>query len=507
NKFVGQVMQLGSVPAVFLFSCLQNLVTGTCKPFESFINLLSNVWRDYQLTFSSQGLYHNLIIVHPDYFVGERVPVHSSPRQRSLWRRSPAAEQDELNIVITAIGAIVLFLGLLSDYFRRHWWTCDPLTALVLGILLGPVALDLVHPIGWGIPPEDLLEQTTRLTMAIGLMGVALRLPPHYFFRNWKPLAVLLGLVMPMMWGVSGLLVYWILKIPFWEAMLVGSVITPTDPIVSTSIVTGVIAEDYLPKGIRHLISAESGMNDGLAYPFVLLCILMLERSASDGDLLTHWFVDVLLWDVGGAIFWGWLFGHLAGRLLKWAERKKTIERSSFLGYTLALSVTVLGAGKLLGTDGILAVFVAGRAFGNVIGGQERSEEDNVQEAINRFFTLPIFILLGLMIPWQQWWSLGWWNIVLVLAVLLLRRLPAILLFHRFVKPIKNIPEALFVGWFGPIGVAAIFYTGYSLRRVGVEEVWLVCSLMICASILAQGLSATPLTKLYGRWFQKNQPT
>ncbi|MEH1966873.1 hypothetical protein [Nostoc sp.] len=66
-------------------------------------------------------------------------------------------------------------------------------------------------------------------------------------------LAVLLGLVMPMMWAISGLLVYWILKIPFWEAMLVVTAITPTDPIVSTSIVTGVVAEDNLPERLRKI--------------------------------------------------------------------------------------------------------------------------------------------------------------------------------------------------------------------------------------------------------------
>lgn len=410
---------------------------------------------------------------------------------------------NELNILITAIGAIVLFLGLVSDYFRRNWWTSDPLTALLLGILLGPIALGLVNPSGWGLPKEHLLEQSARFTLAIGLMGVALRVPKNYFFRNWQPLAILLGLVMPIMWVVSGLLVYWILKIPFWEAMLVGAAITPTDPIVSTSIVTGVVAEDNLPKRIRHIISAESGANDGLAYPFVLLPILMLERSPTEA--LSDWFIHVVLWEVGGAVLFGALLGYVAGRLLKLAERKKTIERSSFLAYSISLSLTVLGAAKLIGTDGILAVFVAGLALGNVVGGQQRAEEDNVQEAINRFFTLPIFILLGLTIPWQQWWSLGWWNLVLlVVTVLLLRRLPAILLLNRFIKPIKNIPEALFVGWFGPIGVAAIFYAGFSLRRVGVEEVWLVCSLMICASIVAQGLSATPLTKLYGKYVNKN---
>lgn len=103
-------------------------------------------------------------------------------------------------------------------------------------------------------------------------------------------------------------------------------------------------------------------------------------------------------------------------------------------------------------------------------------------------------------IPWQQWGRLGWWNLVLVVAVLLLRRLPALLLCHRLIKSTKNIPETLFVGWFGPIGVAAIYYAGYSLRETGIEEVWLVCSLTICASIVAHGFSSVPFTKLYGKY-------
>ena len=411
---------------------------------------------------------------------------------------------NELNIIITAIGVIVLLLGLFSNYFRQQWWTSDPFTALLLGILLGPFGLGLVNLENWQIPREQLLEQAARFTLAIGLMGVALRLPRDYFFRHWKSLAVLLGLVMPMMWAIGGLLIYWILNLPFWSAMVIGAAITPTDPIVSTSIVTGVVAEENLPERLRNLISADSGANDGLAYPFVLLAISLLKQSsASDSSaiaVLLHWFTRVVLWEVGVAILFGAVLGYVAGRLLEWAERKKAIERQSFLGYTIALSITVLGAAKLIGTDGILAVFIAGLAFNYAVKAQERAEEENVQEAINRFFTLPIFILLGLTISWQQWLNLGWRSLVLVMAVLLLRRIPAMLLCHRLIKSTKTIPETLFVGWFGPVGVAAIYYAGYSMRETGIEEVWLVCSLIICASIVAHGFSAVPLTKLYGKY-------
>lgn len=408
------------------------------------------------------------------------------------------------------IGGTVVILGLFSDYFRRNWWTSDPLAALMLGVVLGPLVLSWVDPIQWGLSQEHVLEQAARITLAIGLMGIALRLPQTYTLHHWKSLAILLGLVMPFMWLVSGLLVYFIFKFPFWEAMMIGAALTPTDPIVSNSIVTGVAADTCLPPRVRHLISTEAGMNDGLAYPFVLLCILMIQGTAvevgpaSVGSVIPHWLTHVVIAEVLGSVLFGVIVGFVAGHTLKWAEHKRTIEDTSFIGYSLALSILILGSAKLLGTDGILSVFVAGLVFGNVIGGNQRAEEDNVQEAINRFFTLPIFILLGLMIPWESWLSLGWKSILLVVAVLLVRRLPALLLLYRPISPLRNIWEAAFIGWFGPIGVAAIFYAGLCLRRTGIEEVWAVVSLMVCASIVVHGLTSTPFTYRYGHYVRKH---
>jgi NhaP-type Na+/H+ or K+/H+ antiporter len=408
---------------------------------------------------------------------------------------------DQLNLVIAAVGALVLFLGLVSDYFRRNWWASDPLISLLIGILLSPSVTSLLTPDKWGISLADLLEQTARLTLAIGLMGVALRLPRGYFTYQWRSQTALLGLVMPLMWFTSGLIIYGVLDLPFWEALLIGAVLTPTDPIVATSIVTGSVAEANLPQRLRCMISAESGANDGLAYPFVVLCLLMMTRSP--GAALSHWLFTVILWEVLGAILVGAVLGYLAGFLLEWAERNRTIEQSSFLGYSLALSLTILGVAKLMGTDGILSVFVAGLAFDYMVDSSERVQEENVQEAINRFFTLPIFLLLGLLIPWQQWWAMGWKSLVLVLAILLLRRLPAVLLCRQLIHPITRSPwpwlTATYVGWFGPIGVAAIYYAGYSMNQTEIDPVWPVCSLMICASILAQGMTSSPLTRLYGK--------
>ena len=110
-------------------------------------------------------------------------------------------------------------------------------------------------------------------------------------------------------------------------------------------------------------------------------------------------------------------------------------------------------------------------------------------------------MLLGLALPWDKWLGLGWGGLLLVVAVLLLRRLPALLLLRRFLPQLRGIQDALFVGWFGPIGVAALFYAFLSLDKTGLESAWVVGSMILCASIFAHGLTAVHLAQLYSDRF------
>jgi NhaP-type Na+/H+ or K+/H+ antiporter len=393
------------------------------------------------------------------------------------------------------VGGIVLVVGLLSRWIQRSLLS-TPLLALILGIVLGPVGFGVLDPARWGVDQLTILEEAARLTLGISLMGVALRLPERFPLRNWRTLAVLLGLVMPLMWLASGLLAYLILGLSPLVALLVGAVVTPTDPVVSSTIVTGSVAERNLPERLRFTLSGESGFNDGLAYPFVFLPILLLAHPP--GEALLHWATHTLLWEVGGAVAFGAAAGYAAGLLLQWAERREAIGGDFLLAYTVALSLVVLGAGKLLGSDGILAVFVAGLAFDLADKG-DREREQRVQEAVTRFFVLPIFVLLGLSIPWRGWIGLGWAGIVLAVAVILLRRPPAVLAVSPLIGAAKRREDALFLGWFGPVGVAALYYATLSVREAGVGVAWTVGSLVICASIIAHGLTAAPLSRLYKR--------
>ncbi|MGG2396010.1 cation:proton antiporter [Pseudomonas sp. SH1-B] len=401
----------------------------------------------------------------------------------------------ELYEGIAIATATIIVLGLVSRPLKRYGLAV-PFLALLIGVALGPALLGILQPERWG-QPYALLEKAAQLSLAIGLMSVALRLPAGYVSKHWRSLAVLVGLVLPLMCLFAALPIYGLFDLSPLLALLIGAVVCPTDPIVATSVVTGDIAERNLEGRLRHLISAESGLNDGLGLPLVMLPLLLLSLTPAEAG--QHWLLRVLLQEVAGAVLLGLLLGLLAGYLLRLAEAKGAIERPSFMSYTVALSLLVLSVAELVQVDGILAVFLAGLAFDQLVGGKERAEEERVQETMDQFFTLPIFMLLGTMLPWSAWWALGWPAAVLVVAVLLLRRLPALLLLRPMLPTLRSPRALLFAGWFGPIGVAALLYALMASERSGEPLVWQLGSLLICASVVVHGLTATPFTRLYGR--------
>src|ERR671911_2811056 len=364
----------------------------------------------------------------------------------------------ELYVSLAAVGGLLLMLGVVvGGLLKERTPVSEPLIALLAGVLIGPAALGLLDLAELG-NETLILEEAALLTLGIALVGVALRLPVGYTSGNWRLLVVLLGILMPLMWIVSGLLV----------------------------------------SSLRCAISAESGFNDGLALPFVVLPVLVLTEPPR--EVLGHWLTHTVLLElVGGAVVAA-LMGYAAGKTLRWAERKETMERTSLLTISLALSLTVLGVTELLHLNGVLAAFVAGIVFNFAGSSDAKESQKEIQEAISRFFDLPIFVVLGMALPWEGWLELGWGGLLLVAAVLLLRRLPTVLALRPLLGPLRSRGrDVLFLGWFGPIGAAALYYAAFSYRETGIEAAWTVGSLVICASLLVHGVSATPLTKLYGR--------
>lgn len=400
----------------------------------------------------------------------------------------------QLNIALATIGALVLGLGIVSQRMKRSWLQ-EPLIAVGLGVLIGPGVLNWLDMATWGAPIR-ILEEGARLTLAVGLMGVALRLSHRDMRELWRPVAILLTLGMLGMWALSSAIVGWLLGLPLMMALLIGAAITPTDPIVASSIVTGPMARKYLPGHIRGSLSLEAGANDGLAYVLVLLPILLL--SASPADAWRDWLVHALLIGVLLAAVVGMVIGYFAAWVLHWAERHAYIENYSFLSYTVALSLFTLGAASLIGADALISVFAAGLAFNLAATPSEKHKEESVQEAVNKLFSLPIFVMFGLALPWGDWHALGAPLAAAAGAILAFRRLPVIAALSPLLAARYSRADRAYIGWFGPIGIAAVYYAAFASGRTGEDGIWTIASAIILASIVAHSITATPLTRLYG---------
>ena len=202
-----------------------------------------------------------------------------------------------LYVSLAAVGGLLLLLGLLGGLLKERTPVSEPLIALLAGVLIGPAVFGLLDLAKLG-NETVILEEAALVTLGVALVGVALRLPVGYASSNWRLLVVLLGILMPLMWVVSGLLVYLVLGLPFWVAVLIGAIVTPTDPVVASSIVAGGVAERNLPTPLRHAISSESGFNDGLALPFVVLPVLVLTEPPR--EVLGHWLTHTVLLEILG---------------------------------------------------------------------------------------------------------------------------------------------------------------------------------------------------------------
>lgn len=410
---------------------------------------------------------------------------------------------DDLHLALALGTALVLVLGLFSGYFDERSLASQQMMAVAIGVAIGPSLLNIIDPHSWP-HLHSVIEMAARITLAIGLMEVALRLPAGYPLRHWRALLPLLTLAMPVVWLSAGLILYLVLDIPFWLAMLIGAIVAATDPIAASSIVASKTADRNIPERIRHLLSAESGANDGLAYLLVFLPLLMLTHDT--GDALRTWLTRVLLWEVGVAAIAGAIAGFGAGKLLRWSEDTRLANHDSILAYSLALSLFVVTAARVIGTNDIFCVFVAAATFNIVAGRENRSQEEVAQVGVNQLLVLPMFGLFGLLLPWSEWLELGWRAVAVAVLVLLLRRVPAIALLRHTVAPLRTWADTLFYGWFGPVGIAAIFYAMIAMHETGYAEIWTLTSLIIAASVIGHGMTSTPFSKAYGSYRRLKQP-
>ncbi|KAL6399965.1 CationH+ exchanger [Ilyonectria robusta] len=407
---------------------------------------------------------------------------------RDIW--AVPLQLNNFNIVLALLGGFISLFGLVSFLLKENYYLSEALISLLVGLAFGPNGADFIRPKDYAqcsvevISDEDCQRNLntitlnfSRLVLGVQLVLAGVQLPSKYLRMEWKSLSLLLGPGMTGMWIATSLLVWGLSGTSsVLHALAIGACVTPTDPVLSAVIVKGKFADQNIPKDLQDLIVAESGANDGLGYPFLFFALYLIKyvgsgaTSGGAGDAMGLWFAYTWGYTIILSILYGAVVGWIGKELLHWAEEHNYVDRESFLVFAIALALFVLGTCGLVGTDDVLACFIAGNTFTWDDWFRLETKDDSLQPTIDMLLNVTIFLWYGAFLPWEDFGSSSvistWRVVVLGLLVLLLRRLPWVFLMHKRIPQIVDTKQAIFVGFFGPIGVSAIFYLFITLEFI-----------------------------------------
>lgn len=376
----------------------------------------------------------------------------------AVWEQ---LEISKAHVAYACVGVFSSIFSLVSLFVKEKLYIGESTVAGIFGLIVGPVCLNWFNPLKWGNSDSITLE-ITRIVLCLQIFAVAVELPRKYMLKHWLSVALLLVPVMTAGWLIIGLFVWIIIPgLNFPSSLLISACITATDPILAQSVVSGKFAK-RVPGHLRNLLSAESGCNDGMAFPFIYLSMNLILHPGNAREIVKDWICVTLLYECIFGCILGVFIGYIGRRSIRFAEEKNIIDRESFLAFYVVLAFCCAGFGSILGVDDLLVSFAAGTTFAWDGWFSDKTEESKVSTVIDLLLNYAYFIYFGAIIPWSQFnnGEIGcnvWRLILLSIIVIFLRRIPAVMLLKPFIPDVKSWREAVFVGHFGPIGVGAIF--------------------------------------------------
>jgi sodium/hydrogen antiporter len=400
------------------------------------------------------------------------------------------------------VGVLLIAIALLGRFLDRL--PISPaMIYLLVGFALGPAGVDALelHP----LREAEMLETLSEVALLIALftVGVKMRVP----IGDWRwslPLRLATISMLVTIAGVAWLAYEW-LGFPAGLALALGAALAPTDPVLASEVQLR-SPEDR--DTLRFGLTGEGGLNDGTAFPFVLLGLGLL--GAHDlGEWGGRWIAIDLVWGTVAGLGVGFLIGDVLARVVRRlrARRRDAVILDEFL----LLGVIAASYGVALATHGLgfLAVFAAGLALRRAddLHADSRSATDkppltpsllNVNEQLERIAEVAIVLLVGAMI------STGYWSLhgLGVAALLFFVIRPLSVWLGVLGVPTAKAPRRL-LGWFGIRGIGSEYYAIF-IARHGLEysvaaELLACVFTVIAASIVVHGISAAPLMELYQR--------
>lgn len=415
------------------------------------------------------------------------------------------------------IGTLLLVVGFTSSYMKRVPVT-SAIVYLCVGFIVGPMGFGLFHfnP----LKQSALLELLTEIAVLISLYCAGVKMPAPVTFRKWRNPLQLAVISMALTVGLVTLFGYYWLSLPLGAAVLLGAVVAPTDPVLATEVQVRHAGDT---DRLRFGLTCEAGMNDGSAFPFVMLGLGLMGLHDL-GDAGWRWVVVDVIWASGAGIGIGILAGCAVGWLVN--KMRATFADSFFLESFLGLGLIAFAYGISLFVNawGFLAVFsaavalrhtelkLASRKKINLTDAQLRhtkttqaTEPIHVHESslvfnehLERLSEIVLVLLIGGSLFWDSWS----WRAVGFAAFLFFVARP--LSVHLGLLGSKaSMPMRHLTGWFGVRGIGSMYYLMYAIQHglqgaIALELIHLTL-VVVALSILVHGISVKPAIARFWR--------
>jgi sodium/hydrogen antiporter len=420
------------------------------------------------------------------------------------------------------IGCLMLARGLAATTISRLPFT-SAIVYLCVGVALGPIGLHIfaLDPIA----QSHLLETLTEIAVLISLFSAGVKMPVPITVKRWAPSIRLAWVSMSITVALVAAFSYFVLGMPLGAGVLLGAILAPTDPVLATDVQ---VRRPGDKNQLRFSLTCEAGMNDGSAFPFVMLGLGLL-GARELGPLASRWVLVDVVWATLGAVAIGIAAGAALGRLgwmLRGQDPKHEV-LDDLVG--LGLIGVVYGISVVLDAWGFLAVFFAGVALRQtelVLSGAHKDRagllvadipapESNgdkanhdvpltvsaeslvFKEHLERLSELTLVLLLGGMLSLSAWNWKCWGTALFLFAV---ARPVSVLL--GLAGTDTTLRMRFMTGWFGVRGIGSIYYLMYAINhglpRPLANELIQITLVVIMLSILVHGTTVKPLMERFG---------
>jgi NhaP-type Na+/H+ or K+/H+ antiporter len=343
-------------------------------------------------------------------------------------------------------------------------------------------------------PNEELaiVERLSEFVVIISLMGAGLKIDRPFGWKRWRLTWRLLGISMPLTILALAWLGQSMLGLSLAAAVLLAAALAPTDPVLASDIQVGPPG-DREEDEVRFTLTSEAGLNDGLAFPFIMLAIAFAHEVSVSS--VAEWFVYALVWKVAAGIVMGYVIGRALGWLTFHLPNRAKLSRTGAGFVAVGITCVAYGLTEMVRGYGFLAVFVAALALRATEPEHEyHSKLHDFAEELERLLMMVLLVLLGGAMTGGNLFSTLTWQAAAfgLLALFVVRPLAG------WIGLIGTDPppgEKAAISFFGIRGLGSIYYLAYALNHAKFDDanlLWSTAGFIILVSIVLHGITVTP---------------